>query len=1016
MRKLPVFLLLLTVFCAVLSGPAAAADGAPASVNLSSRSAGYSVRNLEISGSTVSADYDAETDAVLAVRIRGEADDAVLEEKKKAAAEGSGSESIAFSSLPYADGFYVDAWLEDSGGNRLSDVAGNASCTRWAEAARNQKASDFSPDRVVVFRSGPDCSYREGSFLVLQEDVNLIRDTTHSIERLESQAGQLKAGSFRIAPLESAPASWSLREGEKVFIDLPGAYYMGTAENVRTEGGEYLFSLKPAGVSEEAAASGEPEIYTDYIQELNSGCRGTVTLPFSLDIPEAFSISGTATATVFVEASLEPGPKPVHGNKNFFLRMTSDITIPDVKVTLVSGDYNLLDYTLVPIPFPGLAIPYVGGVDSDIRLSIDINATGTVGFEVGFYTGFEFWYTDKDHMSAGSLCKTPHWKLNELAITGSVSIGFVSGPRADISQICSIGLSFGPSLVITASNDIPEYADEEKVSPYKGLSENAKYKKWHACEKNKCVQGDGHIRLSISIGASFGKRTFNLYEYNIDFPPLFNFYHSFTYGSGEVDECPHYGYRLVVQVTDQDGDPLGGVPVSYWPNTTLYAPEDRYKQVASATTDSTGLAVLYVPVELTDVNSWAGALQPYKTTVTAVYDGPNGRLRATRAIEEKGYGGLGETFDREHWEKKDLEMPEVTLTVEVLSTIRFEDPGAVQAENMPEPVSFNPLRSGGVNLPDTVPVKSGNHFTGWNTEKDGSGDSYQPGALVVTQRDLVLYAQFQPIADTYVILYNANGGTGAPAAQVVPFGSDARLSDRQPEWEGLRFLGWSTEDNSAAVEYEPGAVLSNPENRSVIVLYAVWQYSPVTAVHIRYHLNGADSGETPPDQWIRPGSTLVISDLVPEREMYDFLGWSLDQNAGEAMYHAGEAHRFFTDTDLYAVWIISPVPAPVRIRFDLNGGTLDGQTGVIERMYAAGTVIAIPGPPVREGYTFRYWQGSEYYPGDQYTVRENHTLTAVWDQKLPKTGDASRPVIWIVLTGLGLVCLLTQAASRRRKG
>ena len=354
--------------------------------------------------------------------------------------------------------------------------------------------------------------------------------------------------------------------------------------------------------------------------------------------------------------------------------------------------------------------------------------------------------------------------------------------------------------------------------------------------------------------------------------------------------------------------------------------------------------------------------------------------------------------------------------MEVLSTVRFEDPGAVQAQNMPEPLSFNPLRSDGVNLPDTVPVKSGNHFTGWNTEKDGSGDTYQPGELLSTRQDLVLYAQFQPISDSYVILYNPNGGTGAPPAQIVPFGSDARLSGQKPEWEGLTFLGWSTEDDSSAVEYEAGGVLSNPENQPVIVLYAVWRYSPVTAIHIRYHLNGADAGETPPDQWIRPGSTLVITDLVPERKMYDFLGWSLDPDAGGAMYLSGQTCHFFTDTDLYAVWIISPVPAPVRIRFDLNGGTLDGQTGVIERMYAVGTVITVPGPPVREGYTFRYWQGSEYYPGDQYTVRENHTLTAVWEPKIPKTGDASRPAAWIILTGLGLACLLTQAACRRRKG
>ena len=45
-------------------------------------------------------------------------------------------------------------------------------------------------------------------------------------------------------------------------------------------------------------------------------------------------------------------------------------------------------------------------------------------------------------------------------------------------------------------------------------------------------------------------------------------------------------------------------------------------------------------------------------------------------------------------------------------------------------------------------------------------------------------------------------------------------------------------------------------------------------------------------------------------------------------------------------------------------------------------VITVLDAPTREGYTFKYWEGSKYYPGDSYTVSENHTLKAVWAKEL----------------------------------
>lgn len=97
---------------------------------------------------------------------------------------------------------------------------------------------------------------------------------------------------------------------------------------------------------------------------------------------------------------------------------------------------------------------------------------------------------------------------------------------------------------------------------------------------------------------------------------------------------------------------------------------------------------------------------------------------------------------------------------------------------------------------------------------------------------------------------------------------------------------------------------------------------------------------------------------------------------------------------------VTPSPKMYTITYDLNGGSYNGSTDNIVEKYPAGTGILIHEAPTREGYTFTYWKGSEYKPGDAYTVTEDHTFVAQWqpngggDPKAPgqdnTTGGAGR--------------------------
>ncbi len=70
------------------------------------------------------------------------------------------------------------------------------------------------------------------------------------------------------------------------------------------------------------------------------------------------------------------------------------------------------------------------------------------------------------------------------------------------------------------------------------------------------------------------------------------------------------------------------------------------------------------------------------------------------------------------------------------------------------------------------------------------------------------------------VSYDANGGSGAPAAQTKIYGETLTLSNTVPVREGYSFLGWAESADAAAAQYQPGGSFTKDEDT---VLYAVWQ-------------------------------------------------------------------------------------------------------------------------------------------------------------------------------------------------
>jgi uncharacterized repeat protein (TIGR02543 family) len=89
------------------------------------------------------------------------------------------------------------------------------------------------------------------------------------------------------------------------------------------------------------------------------------------------------------------------------------------------------------------------------------------------------------------------------------------------------------------------------------------------------------------------------------------------------------------------------------------------------------------------------------------------------------------------------------------------------------------------------------------------------------------------VQGTYSIIYDANGGTNAPASQTKTYGKKLTLSTSIPSRSGYTFLGWSTSKSATSPTYAAGGTLNTDVYSGNITLYAVWKKNAVVPVAIK---------------------------------------------------------------------------------------------------------------------------------------------------------------------------------------
>lgn len=158
-----------------------------------------------------------------------------------------------------------------------------------------------------------------------------------------------------------------------------------------------------------------------------------------------------------------------------------------------------------------------------------------------------------------------------------------------------------------------------------------------------------------------------------------------------------------------------------------------------------------------------------------------------------------------------------------------------------------------------------------------------------------------PALPSYSVIYNANGGSGAPTTQTKYYDKTLTLSSTKPTRTGYAFQGWGTSSSSTTVAYAAGASYTA---NAAITLYAVWKAITYT---VTYNANGGSLGDVPSTQTKTYGVALTLTSAVPTKTDYMFKGWGTSVSSTSVAYSAGASYTANAAITLYAIWELSYV-------------------------------------------------------------------------------------------------------------
>ena len=232
------------------------------------------------------------------------------------------------------------------------------------------------------------------------------------------------------------------------------------------------------------------------------------------------------------------------------------------------------------------------------------------------------------------------------------------------------------------------------------------------------------------------------------------------------------------------------------------------------------------------------------------------------------------------------------------------------------------------------------------------------------------------VANTYTVVFDANGGTGTMPPQTFTYNTAQNLTANTFTRTGYTVIGWNTAADGTGTPYKEGEQVINltTEPNGTVTLYAQWTANEYT---VTFDPNGGEGIISSQSFTYDTAQKLTGNGFT--RTGYTFDGWKDDY--GNSYFDEEIVENLTSELNgnvtLYAQWKANSY----SVSLNLNGGRFaDGAQDVTS--YTYGTVTLLP-DVTRSGYRFEGWYADEEFQDGPYTEISaadlgNKTFFARW--------------------------------------
>ena len=390
---------------------------------------------------------------------------------------------------------------------------------------------------------------------------------------------------------------------------------------------------------------------------------------------------------------------------------------------------------------------------------------------------------------------------------------------------------------------------------------------------------------------------------------------------------------------------------------------DLYAKWSAHLDGADGITVAYDADDVKDTNLYIDGAEAVAASATK--NAPEGKkfdhweLTHASGLVQKLYPGNHFIVYKEDAEEEIIETdPATGKVIKATYTVTLVPKYVDAEEETTTTITYDPNGGSGTAITEKVKIneeltakaadtftRTGYEFDGWNTQADGSGDSFDAGANIAadlldrTEKNTkinTLYAQWKAIKYTVVYTDGVDGEIfeDQKTENLTVDDDTPDFAGDDPAREGYKFNGWNPTPSEKV-----DAAKADKDN--VITYTAKW----IKTYKVTY-TDGVDGEEVFADQEtvVEAGDPTPAFDGTPTRTGYTFEGWD------------PEVADIVTEDATYtAQWTINSH----KVTYKYTGDVPDGAPEVPEEAtYDYGESVTVADAPTLEGYTFSGWSES----------------------------------------------------------